>query len=345
MSDDFEFGLIPERRMDWRTLAASYGLQVVFILFLIVAGLLWPEKMPLRRKYTVTELVPRPVLRVKHHVTREPQKKLIVAKLLPPVRFESPRLVVPKDLIRKKKKKELEKEIEAPKFEARNEMPQLPRISGALPARLVYTGSFGSSAIPTLNAPSQKVQTGGFGDPNGLKAQGKDASGLTAKLGGFDLPEGQGVGNGSGGTHGTKGTIASAGFGDGIAQPGRGDGRTGGRGAPQIAGFAAQEVATAAKPRLSDTALKTSPVEILYKPNPAYTQEARQLKLQGEVLLEVMFGANGQLHVNRVVRGLGHGLDETATAAADKIKFKPAEHNGSAVDSTAVVHVTFQLAM
>ena len=69
------------------------------------------------------------------------------------------------------------------------------------------------------------------------------------------------------------------------------------------------------------------------------------MKLQGEVLLEVLFGANGQLHVNRVVRGLGHGLDETAAAAADKIRFKPAEHNGSPVDSTAVVHVTFQLAM
>jgi outer membrane biosynthesis protein TonB len=41
---------------------------------------------------------------------------------------------------------------------------------------------------------------------------------------------------------------------------------------------------------------------------------------------------------------LGHGLDEAAVSAANKIKFKPAQHNGSAVDSTAVVHVMFQLA-
>ena len=88
----------------------------------------------------------------------------------------------------------------------------------------------------------------------------------------------------------------------------------------------------------------TNPVEITFKPNPAYTDEARKLRLEGEVLLEVMFGANGQLHVNRVVRGLGHGLDEAAIAAANKMRFKPALRNGQAVDSTAVVHVVFQLA-
>ena len=38
--------------------------------------------------------------------------------------------------------------------------------------------------------------------------------------------------------------------------------------------------------------------------------------MEGEVLLEVVFGANGALHVNRVVRGLGHGLDEAAVTAA-----------------------------
>ena len=61
-------------------------------------------------------------------------------------------------------------------------------------------------------------------------------------------------------------------------------------------------------------------------------------------LLEVSFSANGSLHVNRVVRGLGHGLDEAAIAAANKIRFKPALRNGQPMDSTAVVHVTFQMA-
>jgi TonB family protein len=87
-----------------------------------------------------------------------------------------------------------------------------------------------------------------------------------------------------------------------------------------------------------------TPVEITFKPNPAYTDEARSLKLEGEVLLEVSFGANGTLHVNRVVRGLGHGLDETAMAAANKMRFKPAMRGGQPVDSTAIVHVMFQMA-
>jgi TonB family protein len=85
-------------------------------------------------------------------------------------------------------------------------------------------------------------------------------------------------------------------------------------------------------------------VEITSKPNPAYTQEARQLKLEGEVLIEVVFGANGQLRVNRVIRGLGHGLDESALAAANMMRFRPAMRNGVPVDSTAVVHVEFRLA-
>ena len=67
-------------------------------------------------------------------------------------------------------------------------------------------------------------------------------------------------------------------------------------------------------------------------------------KQSGFTLLEVMFAANGSLHVNRVVRGLGHGLDEAASAAANKMRFKPALRNGQPVDSTAIVHVVFQMA-
>ena len=98
------------------------------------------------------------------------------------------------------------------------------------------------------------------------------------------------------------------------------------------------------KIQAADTGSATTPVEITFKPNPVYTDEARGLKLEGEVLLEVMFGSNGALHVNRVVRGLGHGLDEAAIAAANKMRFKPASRNGQPVDSTAVVHVVFQMA-
>jgi protein TonB len=86
------------------------------------------------------------------------------------------------------------------------------------------------------------------------------------------------------------------------------------------------------------------PVEILSKPRPQYTDEARRKQIEGEVLLEILFGAAGEARVVRVVRGLGYGLDETAIAAAREIRFKPAQREGAAVDSAAVVHIVFQLA-
>jgi TonB family protein len=223
--------------------------------------------------------------------------------------------------------------------------PEIKVAGGARP-QLVHTGDFGgSSQKPTVNAAVEKVQTGGFGDPNGLKGEGKQGAKLyAAAAGGFDMPVGPGQGNGSGGAKGIKGTVASADFGNGIATGGKGDGRSNGQGVA-TGGFGSQQVAhTGPKIAQADLGPASTPVEITFKPNPVYTEEARSLKLEGEVLLEVSFSANGTLHVNRVVRGLGHGLDEAAIAAANKIRFKPALRNGQPVDSTAVVHVTFQMA-
>jgi TonB family protein len=338
-NETLTLGLLPEKKLDWRKFVLSYGI-VLFLLFaLLISRLIWPEHMGLLGKYTVTEIIPRPDLVPEKRVVK-PQPK--VAKLLPAVKFEAPKLIVPKDLPHPKVE---EAKLEPPKIQPTNfDPPKLQPVSGAMPAKVIYTGSFGSSATPTVNAPIEKVQTGGFGDPNGLPGEGKPNAKLTAaKLGSFDLPEGAGTGNGTGGAKGIKGTIASAGFGNGVAQPGQGDGRRNGQGV-QASGFAAQQVASKTTPRLQETSANTFPVEIVFKPKPVYTDEARKLQLEGEVLLEVMFEANGQLRVNRVVRGLGHGLDEAAVTAANRIKFKPAQRNGSAVDSTAIVHVMFQLA-
>jgi len=88
----------------------------------------------------------------------------------------------------------------------------------------------------------------------------------------------------------------------------------------------------------------TRSVEILTKPRPAYTEEARRQRIEGEVLLDILFAASGQVRVLGTVRGLGHGLDESAIAAAEAIRFRPAERAGIAADSTAIVHIVFQLA-
>jgi TonB family protein len=88
----------------------------------------------------------------------------------------------------------------------------------------------------------------------------------------------------------------------------------------------------------------TRSVEILSKPRPAYTEEARRMRIEGEVLLDILFAAAGQVRVLETVRGLGHGLDESAIAAAETIRFRPAERAGIATESTAIVHIVFQIA-
>lgn len=201
----------------------------------------------------------------------------------------------------------------------------------------------GSSAQATLQKPPREVQTGGFGDPNGVKGVSEKKGSLTiASLGGFDLPTGPGSGNGSGGAHGARGTVASAGFGNGIADPGQGDHQR--TGTVASAGFSTVAASAPAPKARTEEKPSITPVEILFKPVPVYTVEARQIHLEGEVLVRVVFGASGDLRVEQVIRGLGHGLDEAALHAAQQIRFRPALRNGQPYDSTALVHIVFELA-
>jgi TonB family protein len=316
---------------------------VVFaILLLINLGPVFPQKLQLVQYHLSSWIA----VDLKPYTKAAPRKQTLAHKLPSVViPVTAAKLAVPNEI---RVHEQPKPEVAPPKIETTAQfMPAVVKTSGARPDLVVHTGEFGSSATATVNAPIQKVQTGGFGDPNGVPGQGKANAKLQiASAGSFDLPSGPGKGNGTGGAKGIAGNIASAGFGNGIASPGRGDGRSPGVGSVQSAGFTAQAAGPGApKPqRQLDSGPATNPVEITYKPNPVYSEEARQLRLEGEVLLEVMFRSSGQLRVNRVVRGLGHGLDDAAVAAAEKMRFKPALRNGEPVDSTAVVHVVFQLA-
>jgi len=340
-ADTLTLGLLPEQKLNRRAMATAYAAVATAILLLINLGLIFPQKLHLVQ-YHISSWIP---VDPKPYKQPAPRKQIVAHKLLPaPTPVTTAKLTVPREIRIHEQPKP---EMAPPKIETTQFMPAVLKTGGAHPAVVVHTGGFGSSAPVTVNAPIEKVQTGGFGDPNGVPGQGKPNAKLQiASAGSFDLPTGPGKGNGRGGAKGIAGNIASAGFGTGIATPGRGDGRSPGLGSVQASGFATQTAApTSPKAqRQMDSGPATNPVEITYKPNPVYSEEARQLRLEGEVLLEVMFGANGQLHVNLVLRGLGHGLDEAAVAAASKMRFKSAQRNGEPVDSTAVVHVLFRLA-
>src|SRR2546422_178705 len=103
-------------------------------------------------------------------------------------------------------------------------------------------------------------------------------------------------------------------------------------------------VAEAPKKKSVSGESASTPVNILDKPRPEYSPEARQAKIEGDVVVEVVFLASGQVQVNRVVSSLGHGLDQAALRAAQQIKFKPARNDGQLVDFPARVRIEFRLA-
>jgi periplasmic protein TonB len=87
-----------------------------------------------------------------------------------------------------------------------------------------------------------------------------------------------------------------------------------------------------------------SPVICKYCPDPVYTDEARQAKLQGSVTLRVLVGPDGRAHSIRITKGLGLGLDERAEEAVKSWQFIPAKdaaHRATA--SWVVIETTYHL--
>jgi len=283
---------------------------------------------PTLEKPIIVKPVPPPPPRVLAQLREEPKLPAPVPKEVVP-KMEAP-IVKPVPV------------PEAPKVAENRPPPALPK--PPVPKKQITEGLFdsGSSAKPTIKAPVREVQTGGFGDPSGVPGKSNADRKLTvAALGSFDLPTGPGNGNGAGGARGKQGVVAIAGFGDGMAGAGSGDRNP--RGGVSTGGFGDATTAQASAKR-AVRAADTTPVEILSKPRPVYTAEARQMRIEGEVLLDVMFAASGDIRVLRVMRGLGHGLDEAAQRAAVQIHFNPAKRDGRPYDSDAVVHIVFALA-
>jgi protein TonB len=81
----------------------------------------------------------------------------------------------------------------------------------------------------------------------------------------------------------------------------------------------------------------------IYAPDPEYSEEARQAKYQGTVVLWVVIDAEGHPRELRVVRSLGLGLDEKAIAAVRNWRFDPALKDGSPVAVQVNIEVSFRL--
>jgi TonB family protein len=216
--------------------------------------------------------------------------------------------------------------------------PSPPPVTPPAPKKPVVTDVFASSQPAVQQMKSRETHVGEFGDVNGNKASTQSKSSMLTTVGGFETAV---AGNQAGSR--TRGSYQETSFGSGAAGGVAGShGSTPGAVKTGAFGDATAAQAPVAKAKVQEAV--PTPVEILAKPKPAYTAEARALKVEGDVSLEVVFLATGQVRVVRVVHGLGHGLDEEAMKVASAIRFKPSTRDGVAVDSKAIIHVTFELA-
>lgn len=342
--------LLPDPKPRWDRIGISAGLQLSLLIFCLLIPLIYPDQLRTALHFQmvniaqpVTEIPvappppPPPKVKVK---APEPKPEVIEPVKLDPKKphiFEIPKAVQPKVHTVEALAPEMQAHLEAAKIDTQTAGPKRPKEDVKL-----NNLSTGSAAPATVKAPIEKVQTGGFGDPNGLPGKGdaKHATNVN-RLGSLSLPGGPGYGNGTGGDKGIRGTVASTGFGNGVANPPQGGGK---QGTVQTSGFGDQTVADAPKKKAAAAGPVDTPVNILGKPRPEYTAEGRNLKLEGDVVIDVVFLSNGTIQVNRVVSGLGHGLDEAAVRAAQQITFKPARREGQPVDFPARVRIEFRLA-
>jgi TonB family protein len=81
----------------------------------------------------------------------------------------------------------------------------------------------------------------------------------------------------------------------------------------------------------------------IYKPEPPYTKEASDAKLQGTVILKILVDAKGNVSEVNITKPFNKGLDQSAVNTVKKWKFKPATKDGKPVSCRPTVEVSFKL--
>ena len=99
---------------------------------------------------------------------------------------------------------------------------------------------------------------------------------------------------------------------------------------PQVVAYTEKEVDTKA--------------QVIKSAEPFYTREARNVGVQGNVVLRLLLLDDGKLDRIRVVRRLPYGLTESAIRAACESSFKPAIKDGKPVAHWKVIEYGFRLA-
>jgi TonB family protein len=295
-------------------------------------------------KYEMTVLiVPKPEPPPEKVKLPEPPK--IEQPKLPEVKLEPQKIIMPRQQPKPDLKPiQMEAKVTLPTIkEAKPSVILAPQPKAALTAAMpaqdshvkpstapVHLGqTFGVTPNPNARGPATIAAIGN--EYGGMKGPSVAPHGVVGSTG---------IGNGlkSGSNAGVVGKVASAGIPAAATAPATSyaGGKVASAGIPAVA-VAAPVQRVVAPP-------VTTNLEIVSKPTPNYTAEARQLKVQGDVILRVTFTSNGRVVVQSVVHGLGHGLDEEARRVAEQIHFRPVTRDGRPVDLTTTITITFQLA-
>jgi TonB family protein len=339
------FGLLPEPEGRSASFVTAATVNLMILGLVLYIGMTARHVIE-QHKFEQTELIfpttPPPEVKVKV----PPPPKLPPPPKIQEVKLEQPKITMPK--IEPKpalKPIEMEAKLNTPQIKsAKPAIVLAPQPKAALTAAMPAQ----NNSVKPSTAPVHLGETFGV-TPNPNATRPATVAAIGNPYGGMQGPAvaphgvvgSTGIGNGlkSGSNAGAVGKVASAGIpgGTGVATTGY----TGGKVAS--AGIPASMTATVAPEKITAQPSATN-LEVLSKPPVQYTSEARQLHVQGDVILRVTFTASGQVLIKGVVHGLGHGLDEEARRVAEQIRFRPATRNGQAVDLTTNITITFQLA-
>lgn len=341
------FGLLPDPERNPASVVTSAVVNGLILALLLYVGVAAKKTLE-QRHYEQTLLIlpakppETPALKVK----MPPPPKVETPKL-PELKLEPPKIALPRIEPKPEPKPvQLESKVQAPVLRAGKPAVVLaPQPKSALSAAAMPAQS---NNVRPSTAPVHFGQTFGV-TPNPNATRPATVAAIGNPYGGSQGPAvaphgvvgSTGFGNGlkSGSNAGVVGRVASAGIpgGRGQSPVAAGPQRVASTGIPAL-------TAAAVAPRTTNATVSATNLEVLSKPAVQYTSEARQLHVQGDVILRVTFTASGRVVVQGVVRGLGHGLDEEARRVAQQIRFRPATRNGQAVDLTTNITITFQLA-
>jgi TonB family protein len=335
------FGLLPEPEGRTASFVTSSVINLCILAAVLVVGM--TARRVIQQHYEVTELI------VPTTPPPKPKARPVVTPKLPPppqtpkLVLEARKIELPQPKPPEPKPVQMEAKVALPAVQQKQQQIVLaPQPKAALAAAMPAQ----NSQVKPSTAPVHMGETFGA-TPNPNATRPATIAAIGNPYGGNEGPAvaphgvvgSTGIGNGlkSGSNAGVQGQVAAAGI------PAASNAtNNGANGKVASAGIPQATVAPVVHQTVQQVA--ATDLEVLSKPPVQYTAEARQLKVQGDVVLRVTFLASGQVQIQGIVRGLGHGLDEEARRVAQLIRFRPATRNGQAVDTTTTITITFQLA-